>query len=347
MKARFLLLVSVAVSLCAAAPPDADQVVVPARMIKGSSTGLLWPSGLAVDQSGTLFVANDGDLATGGQDSLTVYAPNANGDAKPLRTIAGPLTGLTRPNGVAVDASGALYVANTGVSGSGESVVGQDRVLIFAPGASGDVAPVRFIKDAVIRPRGVALDGRGFIYISNYGAMVDAENSVTVYKMGASADPAPVRRIAGSRTTLDTPLALTVGLHGDIFVVNSGRVNMGIDSIIIFAPGASGNAAPARVITGDKTLLNVPQSVSVDPAGYIYVTNFGNSTISVYAPNANGNAAPVQLIGGPDAALGAYVEGTAFGNNGDYYVVNRPQLPNSDFSWICVFSRATLGAKAP
>jgi len=341
MRIRFFLLL-LTVCLIAAAPPDANQVVAPARIIKGASTGLLWPSFVAVDRTGTIFVSNDGDLATGGQDSITVYAPGTNGDVKPIRTIAGPLAGLTRPNGLAVDSSGVLYVANAGVSGQGTTVTGQDRVLVFAPGANGDIAPLRYIKDRIVQPRAVALDGHGYVYVSNYGAMLDAENSITVYKTGAAADPTPVRRIAGAHTTLDTPLGLAIGPHGDIFVVNSGRVNLGIDSIIIFAPGASGNAVPARVITGDKTLLNVPQNVSVDSAGYIYVTNFGNSSVTVYAPNANGNASPVLLIGGPDAALGAYVEGTAFDGAGDYYVVNRPQLPNSDLAWICVFARASL-----
>jgi len=328
--------------LPATAADVSDQVVVPVRTIKGATTGLLWPSGVAVDASGAVYVSNDGDLAAK-QDSVTVYSPGATGDAAPARVISGGRTGLTRPGGLAVDAAGILYVANAGVSGAGSSILGQDRVLVFAAGAKGDVAPLRYITNDIVTPKAVAFDVRGFVYVSNYGAMVNAPNSITVYKPGASADATPVRAITGSRTTLDTPLGLAIGPHGDVFVVNSGRVNMGIDSIIIFAPGANGNATPERTITGDKTDLDVPQGVAVDAAGYIYVTNFGSSSITVYAPNANGNAAPVRLIAGTDANLGAYVAGVAAGvSDGDLYVVSRSQQPTTEPSWVGVFSRSAI-----
>jgi len=326
----------------ATAADVSDQVVTPVRTIKGAMTGLLWPSGVAVDSAGAVYVSNDGDLASK-QDSVTVYAAGANGDVAAARTISGGRTGLTRPGGLAVDSAGILYVANAGVSGAGSSVLGQDRVLVFAAGANGDVAPLRYITNDIVTPKAVAFDARGFIYVSNYGAMVNAPNSITVYKPGAAADETPVRAITGSRTTLDTPLGLAVGPHGDLFVVNSGRVNLGIDSIIVFAPGASGDAAPERTITGDKTGLDVPQSVAVDAAGYIYVTNFGSSSITVYAPNATGNAVPIRLIAGTDANLGAYVAGVASGaSDGDLYVVSRSQQPTTEPSWVGVFSRSLI-----
>src|SRR5260370_42046613 len=45
-------------------------------------------------------------------NSATVYAAGATGNATPIATIAGSNTGLTSPQGIAVDAAGRLYVAN-------------------------------------------------------------------------------------------------------------------------------------------------------------------------------------------------------------------------------------------
>ncbi|MBV8281419.1 MAG: hypothetical protein JO347_05070, partial [Candidatus Eremiobacteraeota bacterium] len=126
MKRGFGFLAAAMLALVGAAPPDQNQVVAPVRTIKGSSTGLAWPSGIAVDRSGAVYVSNDGDLA-GTRDAVTIYGPAANGDAAPARTISGDLTGLTRPNGLAVDANGLIYVASVGVTGNGATETGQDR----------------------------------------------------------------------------------------------------------------------------------------------------------------------------------------------------------------------------
>jgi hypothetical protein len=65
---------------------------------------------------------------------VTVYDPRADGDARPVRILAGPTTRLQAPAAVALDAYDTLYVVNA------------ESVTIYAPGAAGDVAPVRTIE---------------------------------------------------------------------------------------------------------------------------------------------------------------------------------------------------------
>lgn len=65
--------------------------IVPLRKIEGPHTGINGPLGIAVDTDGTIYVANNNS------NSITVYAPQASGDAAPIRTIAGPQTGLNSP----------------------------------------------------------------------------------------------------------------------------------------------------------------------------------------------------------------------------------------------------------
>jgi hypothetical protein len=69
-----------------------------------------------------------------GNNSITVYHHDAQGNASPVRVIAGSKTGITLPGQLSEDAAGNLYVANQPSS-----------ILIFAPLAKGNVAPIRVI----------------------------------------------------------------------------------------------------------------------------------------------------------------------------------------------------------
>ena len=84
-------------------PDRGNGNVAPLRIISGPATGLLNPSGLAVDTvNNEILVANIGSI-TADSSSITVYSRTANGDAAPLRTISGAATGLAQPIGLAVD----------------------------------------------------------------------------------------------------------------------------------------------------------------------------------------------------------------------------------------------------
>lgn len=82
------------------------------QTISGYYTGLSRPYGIAVDPvNGDIYVANGfGGSTTAG--SITVYAPGSNGNVPPLAEISGSSTGLKEPAGLALDASGDIYVPN-------------------------------------------------------------------------------------------------------------------------------------------------------------------------------------------------------------------------------------------
>jgi hypothetical protein len=82
--------------------PSANGAAAPIRRIIGSKTGLSDDFSLAVDADGFVYVGNfPSDFSDG---SITVYAPGADGNATPVRTIFGPTTGLGIPTGgIAID----------------------------------------------------------------------------------------------------------------------------------------------------------------------------------------------------------------------------------------------------
>ncbi len=269
-------------------PLDAHGNVKPIQQISGDKTHLAHPHGIAVDKSGKIYVANNAPT------SVTVYAAGATGNAKPSQTISGAKTELSYPFGIAVDpANGDVYVANA-YAGLKE----KGSVTIYAPGASGDAAPIGAIQGAktgLDSPHYVALDADGNIEATN------SNNTVTVYSAGSTGNVAPIRTIRGSLTKTKDPIELTIDAGLNTYVANYAG-----NSLTVFAPGASGNVAPVQDIHGHRTQLRGALGVAVDSDGNIYVgsgPNAANGIVTVYATGSNGNARPIRTIEGTKTGL--------------------------------------------
>ncbi|MGF6837634.1 hypothetical protein QF001_001501 [Paraburkholderia youngii] len=136
------------------------------RSLTGSNTGLLAGGEggaasnnltIAVDpRTNELFVYNTTTDHT--QIQVSVFAAGASGNVPPVRTISGPATGITGPgfpgaNKISVSSDGRLFVAEP-----------NRRILVFAPGATGNVAPSQVIEDSTPGPAdqgGIAVQSSG------------------------------------------------------------------------------------------------------------------------------------------------------------------------------------------
>ncbi|HXP87463.1 MAG TPA: hypothetical protein VN841_22210 [Bryobacteraceae bacterium] len=127
---------------------DARGDAKPLRTIQGEKTRLDFPMGLGDDPAHDEFVvANNG--GNDGNGSVLVFSRTADGNAAPLRVLAGAKTGINRPMGVAIDAANnELWVSN----------FIDHTALVFDRTASGDVAPKRVIRTA---PPGTPSPGFG------------------------------------------------------------------------------------------------------------------------------------------------------------------------------------------
>jgi hypothetical protein len=173
----------------------ANGNVTPIRLISGSNTGLTnTTTGIAVDPNGSIYVG-DACCVTGG--SVLVYAAGATGNVAPVRTITGPNTGLTAPQGVAVDAGSNVYISN----------VNNSSVTVYAAGANGDVPPIQTISGAntgLGQPYGLALDAGANIYALNYYPVP----GIVVFAAGSNGNVFPIRTISGSKTDLRYPFGI-------------------------------------------------------------------------------------------------------------------------------------------
>jgi DNA-binding beta-propeller fold protein YncE len=173
---------------------DAKKFDAPVRSVRGPHTMMADPHGIFIDEThNEVFVANHGnyrpaelitsytayDARESRQErsgnafsetargnfvgsSITVYDGDAKGDAAPLRTIAGPLSQVDWPMGVAVDeANNELFVANNG----------DNSILVFPRTAAGNVQPTRVIhgpRTGIKGPMGVFV-AKDEIFVANFG----------------------------------------------------------------------------------------------------------------------------------------------------------------------------------
>ena len=86
---------------------------------------------MAFDASGNIYVTNNCNA------TITIYAKGSSGNAAPIAIIGGSNTGLTDPQGIALDSSGNIYVTDQGFADRHAGAV-----LVYAAGSNGNVAPI-------------------------------------------------------------------------------------------------------------------------------------------------------------------------------------------------------------
>jgi hypothetical protein len=152
------------------------------------------PTGLAADASGNIYVSESG---TG----VAVFSGSANGSVAPARFISGALTTLVDPFQLHVDGAGNLYVMNF-------IATGQVDILVFAPTANGNVAPIRTLN---VNEIGFTVNSAGSVYAATLAG-------VEVFAPGANGTPVPTQTISTQPNSSLTG-GIGVDTQGNIYVV--------------------------------------------------------------------------------------------------------------------------------
>ena len=251
---------------------------------------LYWPTGLAVDPSGNLYVTNNIDATvreiTGLVSTAVGNGSYGNGgDTGPAIDAQ-----LANPNGVAVDAAGDIFIADTWNNSVREVNAATGAITTIAGGGTEtDPEFSGLATDAQLNnPQGVAVFGNT-LYIADSG------NNV-VRAVDLTTDT--ITTVAGDRTAgyavnctptsaeLDWPIELATDSSGNLFIADNvvdevtGLVN-GTPNIITVAgvqtldpPSYSGDGG-----TATSTYLN-PVGVAVNSAGTVlYVSDDSNGGV--------------------------------------------------------------------
>ena len=237
-----------------------------------------------------------------------------------------------------------------------------DKMVVFPNNADGNIAPKRMLHSPH-RVYNIAADEtKGELYVT-----VEFPPEVIVYRKEAFGEEQPQRRIRGDRTGLDAPHGIAVDEKNRLLFVNTwghasnfrvkGTGAFYPPAIKVYSLDADGDAAPLRVITGDKTQLNWPAAMKFNPDnGDLYVANDIGQSILVFsgASTAQGNVAPARAVKGSRTKL-AYPTGVALDRkNQELWVSNLgsssatvyPLMATGDVAPLRVIRSAPLNKKS-
>ena len=147
-------------------------------------------------------------------------------------------------------------------------------------------------------------------------ATVEFPPEVDVYPKTAQGEDLPIRRLIGSHTGLNSLHGIAIDEKNQLLYVNTwghdsdfkvqGTGRYEDPAIKVYALNASGDTPPLRVISGDKTQLDWPGAMKLNPEnGDLYVANDIGQSLLVFSniSTAQGNIAPTRVIKGAKTKL--------------------------------------------
>jgi sugar lactone lactonase YvrE len=271
-----------------------------------TSAELDGPVGIALDASGNLYIAEDGNsvirkvaASTGIITTVAGHFTGANGG---YSGDGGPAfkAQLDHPFGVAADASGNLYIADSGnnvirkVSASTgiiTTVVGNGYRAGTNPGGyAGDNGPATSAE--LSDPVGVALDASGNLYIADTTNMrvrrVDASTGIITTVAGNGVQGSSGDNGAATSAELNHLMGVSADASGNLYIADTGnmrvrKVDVSTGKISAMAGnGTQGYAGDGG--TAGSSKLNNPWSTVVDASGNVYIADYANAVVRKVAP---------------------------------------------------------------
>ncbi len=242
------------------------------------------PGGIAVDGSGTLYVADTGNatirrITAGGAVTTLAGSPSVRGSADGT----GASASFSSPTGMAVDAAGTVFVADTfnatirrvTAAGAVTTVAGAAGQRGEADGAGG---AARFNQ-----PSGIAVDGAGNLFVAdtfNHTIRRIAPDG-TVTTLAGSAGIAGAVDLTGINALFNQPAGVAAGAAGTVYVADTGNGTVRRITAAGAVSTLAGTAGIAGLADGTdgNALFNQPRALAVDGAGQVFVADTGNAAI--------------------------------------------------------------------
>lgn len=277
----------------------------------GSAARFNYPGGIAMDSGGNLWVADGGNhtirkVTAAGAVTTPAGTAGSSGSADGT----GAAARFNSPQGIAVDGSGNLWVADASNQMIRKmTAAGVVTTLAGTPAHVG-TADGTGTAAAFKAPSGAAVDGSGNVYV------VDTSNHTirkitpagVVTTLAGTAGSSGSTDATGSAARFKTPYGVAVDSSGNVYVADSGNYTIrkvtsaGVVTTVAGTAGSSGTTNA----TGSAARFYFPQGVAVDGSGNLYVADTNNQLIRKITPGG----VVTTLAGG---GFAGYLDGTGTG----------------------------------
>ena len=245
----------------------------------GSAAQFNYPSGVAVDSSGTVYVADIYNSRIRKISSAGVVTTLAGSGTAGFADGTGSIAQFNYPLGIAVDSSGTVYVGDyynhriRKITPAGAVTTLAGSTAGFADG-TGSAAQFNY-------PFGVAVDSSGTVYVGDSGNQrIRKITPAGVVTTLAGSGTAGFADGTGSAAQFYNPSGVAVDPSGTVYVAD--RYNQRIRKItpagVVTTLAGSGTAGFADG-TSSAAQFNYPEGVAVGSSGTVYVGDSSNHRI--------------------------------------------------------------------
>ncbi len=275
------------------------------------------PSGVAIDATGNLYVADISNLVirkiTPAGVVTTLAGSGTYGYVDATGTAAS--FSFSGPTGIAVDAAGNVYVGDTGnrvirkITSAGvvSTLAGAGPMFVGFADGTGTAA-------MLYSPRGLALDAAGNLYVADDGnnsirKVTTAGGVVTTLAGGGGFSNWGYVNGIGTAARFTNPRGVAVDSAGNVYVADTGNAAVrkitpaGLVTTLAGHSGAGWMGTGYLDSTGTGALFYGPNSIAVDAAGNVYVTD-----LTVRMINPTGTVTTLAGVPGAPVTSG-YLDG--------------------------------------
>ncbi len=246
----------------------------------GTAAMFSFPKGVALDASGTAYVADAQNNLIRQISTAAVVSRLAGSGAQGSADGTGTAASFYNPSALAVDSSGTVYVADSSnylvrkISAAG-------GVSTFAgsgsPGntnGTGTAAAFGFCA-------GIAVDAAGTVYLSDLDNHVIRKISPAgVVTTWVGTGVAGSANGTGTAASFRNPAGLAVDTYGTVYLADAGNhlIRQITAGGVVSTLAGSGSAGSVNG-TGTAASFNSPYAVAVDASGAVYVSDVMNYLI--------------------------------------------------------------------
>ncbi|MCX6887774.1 MAG: putative Ig domain-containing protein, partial [Verrucomicrobia bacterium] len=265
----------------------------------GAAAKFNFPQGVAVDAAGNVYVADGGTHCIRKVTPEGVVTTLAGSGAPGFANGTGAAVQFNAPNGVAVDSSGNIYVADMGNNRirkvTPEGVATTLAGLGTSGFADGPAATAQFRS-----PYGVAVDASGNVYVADsFNNRIRKVTTNGVVSTLAGSGTYGFADGSGAVARFSAPFGVAVDAGGNVYVADylGNRIRKVTPEGVVTTFAGSGTSGFVDG-TPPEAMFSSPFSVAADTSGNVYVADMGNNRIrKIGLPSILSVVAQTGLVG--------------------------------------------------